>query len=159
REPNAARSVGFPADREREDDGFSVLVADTTGRPVVTVGSLVWRPLPEGDLHRGDDSLFEVDWVPVPLPPDEAAPEDADGLVVLRCPEADVHESVESVLARIQAWLAEDPLSQARLVVLTRGAVSGENLAGAAVWGLVRSAQTEHPGRIVLVDIEGGGDL
>ena len=43
------------------------------------------------------------------------------------------------------------------LVVATRGAVAlpGEDvtdLAGAAVWGLVRSAQTEHPGRIVLVD-------
>ena len=43
------------------------------------------------------------------------------------------------------------------LVVSTRGAVGlpGEDvtdLAGAAVWGLVRSAQTEHPGRIVLVD-------
>ena len=39
----------------------------------------------------------------------------------------------------------------------TRGAMglAGEDvtdLAGAAVWGLVRSAQTEHPGRIVLVD-------
>ena len=43
------------------------------------------------------------------------------------------------------------------LVVSTRGAVGlpGQDvtdLAGAAVWGLVRSAQTEHPGRIVLVD-------
>ena len=43
------------------------------------------------------------------------------------------------------------------LVVATRGAMAlaGEDvtdLAGAAVWGLVRSAQTEHPGRIVLVD-------
>ena len=43
------------------------------------------------------------------------------------------------------------------LVVSTRGAMAlpGEDvtdLAGAAVWGLVRSAQTEHPGRIVLVD-------
>ncbi|WP_458742299.1 SpnB-like Rossmann fold domain-containing protein [Mycobacterium tuberculosis] len=42
-------------------------------------------------------------------------------------------------------------------MVVTRGAVAlpGEDvadLAGAAVWGLVRSAQTEHPGRIVLVD-------
>ena len=41
--------------------------------------------------------------------------------------------------------------------MVTRGAVAlpGEDvtdLAGAAVWGLVRSAQTEHPGRIVLVD-------
>ena len=43
------------------------------------------------------------------------------------------------------------------LLVSTRGAVGlpGEDvtdLAGAAVWGLVRAAQTEHPGRIVLVD-------
>ena len=37
-------------------------------------------------------------------------------------------------------------------------ALPGEDvtdLAGAAVWGLVRSAQTEHPGRIVLVDTDG----
>ncbi|TVS74562.1 SpnB-like Rossmann fold domain-containing protein, partial [Mycobacterium helveticum] len=45
------------------------------------------------------------------------------------------------------------------LVVSTRGAVAlpGEDvadLAGAAVWGLVRSAQTEHPGRVVLVDAD-----
>ena len=44
--------------------------------------------------------------------------------------------------------------------MLTRGAVglAGEDvsdLAGAAVWGLVRSAQTEHPGRIVLIDSDG----
>ena len=43
------------------------------------------------------------------------------------------------------------------LIVATRQAVGlpGENvvdLAGAAVWGLVRSAQTEHPGRLLLVD-------
>ena len=29
----------------------------------------------------------------------------------------------------------------------------------AAVWGLVRSAQTEHPGRIVLVDSDGAVDV
>ena len=39
---------------------------------------------------------------------------------------------------------------------MTHGAVglAGEDvadLAGAAVWGLVRSAQAEHPGRVVLV--------
>ena len=50
-----------------------------------------------------------------------------------------------------------------RLVVATRGAVSvaGEgvpDLAGAAVWGLVRSAQSEHPGRLVLADLPPGGD-
>src|SRR6202008_4349240 len=45
------------------------------------------------------------------------------------------------------------------LLVATRGAVAlagadVTDLAGAAVWGLVRSAQTEHPGRIVLVDTD-----
>jgi candicidin polyketide synthase FscB len=53
----------------------------------------------------------------------------------------------------------------ARLAVVTRGAVSvaaGESvtdLAGAAVWGLVRSAQSENPGSLVLVDLPpGDGD-
>ena len=46
----------------------------------------------------------------------------------------------------------------------TVGAVAlpGEDvsdLAGAAVWGLVRSAQTENPGRIVLVDSDGAVDV
>jgi polyketide synthase 12 len=50
------------------------------------------------------------------------------------------------------------------LMVCTVGAVAlpGEDvgdLAGAAVWGLVRSAQTENPGRIVLVDSDGAVDV
>jgi acyl transferase domain-containing protein/acyl carrier protein len=63
------------------------------------------------------------------------------------------------VLDVLRAWLADERYAAATLVVLTRGAVSvaGEDvtdLAGAAVWGLVRSAQSEHPGRFVLVDID-----
>ncbi|MFI6134251.1 SDR family NAD(P)-dependent oxidoreductase, partial [Micromonospora sp. NPDC051141] len=41
-----------------------------------------------------------------------------------------------------------------RLVVLTRGATDGSDLAAAAVWGLVRSAQSEHPHRFVLLDLD-----
>ncbi len=33
------------------------------------------------------------------------------------------------------------------------------DLAGATVWGLVRAAQTEHPGRIVLVDSDSGDPI
>ncbi|WP_461012569.1 SDR family NAD(P)-dependent oxidoreductase, partial [Streptomyces capparidis] len=57
-------------------------------------------------------------------------------------------------------WLAEEALASSRLVLVSRGAVSvagGEavgDLAAAAVWGLIRSAQTEHPGRFVLVDVD-----
>ena len=66
------------------------------------------------------------------------------------------------MLGLVQAWLADEQLSSARLVLVTQGAVAvdaGEgvaNLAGAAVWGLVRSAQSEHPGRLVLVDLPAG---
>ncbi len=62
----------------------------------------------------------------------------------------------------LQSWLAGDGAGS--LVVLTHGAVglAGEDvtdLAGAAVWGLVRSAQAEHPGRVVLVDSDGSVDV
>jgi polyketide synthase 12 len=63
-------------------------------------------------------------------------------------------------LGLVQAWLADERFSAARLVLITRGAVavrSGEAVAGLAqspVWGLVRSAQSESPGRFVLIDVE-----
>ncbi|MFG1760892.1 type I polyketide synthase [Micromonospora echinofusca] len=68
-----------------------------------------------------------------------------------------------AVLTAVRGWLADDRLAQRRLVVLTRGAVpAGDagravDLPGAAVWGLLRSAQAEHPDRLVLVDLDGAG--
>ncbi|MHC5907885.1 type I polyketide synthase, partial [Streptomyces sp. S6] len=62
-----------------------------------------------------------------------------------------------------QGWLAEERLEPARLLVVTRGGVAasaGErvtDLAAAAVWGLLRSAQSENPGRIVLADLPADG--
>ncbi|MFI0806484.1 SDR family NAD(P)-dependent oxidoreductase [Streptomyces echinatus] len=82
--------------------------------------------------------------------------------------DADLATRVRTVTARtlevLQAWLADDDLGAGRLVVRTQGAVAAHggdgiaNLASAAVWGLVRSAQTEHPGRFVLVDDGTGPD-
>ncbi|MFC4469419.1 type I polyketide synthase [Streptomyces xiangluensis] len=70
-----------------------------------------------------------------------------------------LHETVHRILALLQDWLAEPSLDRSRLVLVTRGAIAldGENVtdpAAAAVWGLVRSAQSEHPGRFVLVDLD-----
>ncbi|MFF4607324.1 type I polyketide synthase, partial [Streptomyces sp. NPDC001339] len=67
--------------------------------------------------------------------------------------------AVTRVLELVQAWLATEATEDARLVVVTDGAVSvaGEDvrdLGAAGVWGLVRSAQSEHPGRFVLVDLD-----
>ncbi|MBQ1071488.1 hypothetical protein, partial [Micromonospora sp. D75] len=72
-----------------------------------------------------------------------------------------VRAATSGVLDVLRSWLAAEPLADTKLVVVTRGAVaSGDDdqvtdLAAAAVWGLLRSAQSEHPGRIVLADVEG----
>jgi pimaricinolide synthase PimS1 len=74
---------------------------------------------------------------------------------------AAVRAVLYGALELIQAWLADERLAGSRLVVLTRGAVAvgeGEEApdpSGAALWGLVRSAQAESPGAIVLVDCDG----
>ncbi|MGO4617490.1 type I polyketide synthase [Nocardia sp. 2YAB30] len=66
------------------------------------------------------------------------------------------------VLASLRSWLAL-PAADARLVVVTRNGAGlpGEDpdLAAAATWGLLRSAQSEHPGRIVLVDTDLDGEV
>jgi acyl transferase domain-containing protein len=54
----------------------------------------------------------------------------------------------------IRRWLADERLAETLLVFL---ADPGDPVAG-PVWGLVRSAQTEHPGRFALVDVAVGGD-
>ncbi|WP_371501897.1 SDR family NAD(P)-dependent oxidoreductase [Kitasatospora sp. NBC_00374] len=65
-----------------------------------------------------------------------------------------VRTAVREALALVQEWLERDAFADSRLVVVTRGASTAEDLAGAAVWGLLRSAQSENPGRIVLVDLD-----
>ncbi|WP_452672876.1 SDR family NAD(P)-dependent oxidoreductase [Streptomyces albireticuli] len=81
---------------------------------------------------------------------------DATGL-----PEA-VRAATAPVLGALRTWLTDDRWAAARLVVVTRGAVSTAHPAegtvdpaGAAVRGLVRAAQAEQPGRIVLIDLDG----
>ncbi|MFE2729345.1 SDR family NAD(P)-dependent oxidoreductase, partial [Kitasatospora sp. NPDC059327] len=90
-------------------------------------------------------------------------------IAVLRCPPADgvapevVAAAVHETLTAVRGWLADERLAASRLVVVTRGAIGADpsedvpSPAHAAVWGLVRSAQTEHPGRFVLVDLDPHG--
>ncbi|WP_240649380.1 type I polyketide synthase [Streptomyces sp. Z26] len=76
-------------------------------------------------------------------------------------PEA-VHAAVNAALAHVQRWLADESLSGAQLVLLTSGAVTTSDRerlkdpVAAATCGLLRSAQSENPGRIVLVDAQTG---
>jgi acyl carrier protein/NADP-dependent 3-hydroxy acid dehydrogenase YdfG len=77
---------------------------------------------------------------------------------------ADVPQSAAAVtadvLGLVQQWLADDHWTGSRLAVLTSSAVATEpgadvtGLACAPVWGLMRSAETENPGRFLLVDMD-----
>ncbi|MFF9627368.1 beta-ketoacyl synthase N-terminal-like domain-containing protein, partial [Streptomyces griseosporeus] len=85
-------------------------------------------------------------------------------VAVVPVPEGDsAADTVARTLSLVQGWLASDAVADARLVLVTRGAVRtgpGETAdpAQAAVWGLVRSAQAENPGRFALLDVDGSGD-
>ncbi|MER6100275.1 SDR family NAD(P)-dependent oxidoreductase [Streptomyces sp. NPDC001728] len=74
-------------------------------------------------------------------------------------PVAIAREAPHRMLGLIQRWLADERFAGSRMVVVTRHAVStryDESIRdqSLAVWGLVRSAQTEHPGRFLLVDVD-----
>nr|AAO65798.1 monensin polyketide synthase modules 3 and 4 [Streptomyces virginiae]ANZ52461.1 MonAIII [Streptomyces virginiae] len=66
---------------------------------------------------------------------------------------------VRRTLSLVQEFLAAPELTESRLVIVTRGAVATDAdgdvaASAAAVWGLIRSAQSENPGRFVLLDVE-----
>jgi polyene macrolide polyketide synthase len=74
-------------------------------------------------------------------------------------PGAAVHTVVGETLVRLQAMVEQKFLADTRLVFITRGAVKaveGEapEPAQAAAMGLLRSAQSEYLGRIVLLDLD-----
>jgi acyl transferase domain-containing protein/acyl carrier protein len=71
-----------------------------------------------------------------------------------------IHRGTRCVLELLRGWIASEELAEARLVLVSDPAVSlsvGEepNLAQAALVGLMRSAQSEHPERFGLVDLDG----
>ncbi|MEU3459406.1 beta-ketoacyl synthase N-terminal-like domain-containing protein [Streptomyces sp. NPDC006733] len=72
---------------------------------------------------------------------------------------AAVRAAAGQALALVRQWLAGEALGGATLAVVTRGAVAvgdeAADVAQAAVWGVVRAAQSEHPGRFLLIDASG----
>ncbi|MGA5824235.1 SDR family NAD(P)-dependent oxidoreductase, partial [Kitasatospora sp. NPDC094028] len=151
---------------------LALAVADTDGRPVASVGALTVRPIAAEQLAArrrvGRDELFRMDWVPVRVSdvPEFAAvespadvPPDVPPVVVIETAADEVHARTAQALGLVQAWLAEERFAASRLVFVTRGVVAGEDLSGAALWGLVRSAMSEEPGRFGLVDLAGDEEL
>jgi acyl transferase domain-containing protein/acyl carrier protein len=147
--------------------GVAILLADAAGELVGTIDALVTRPL-TGALpapETGAGSLFRVDWIPVAALNHGTEDDHEDGpdlVVVPSDPGPDPQARGEEVLAALQAFLNDEPADGTRLAVVTRGAVAAigddtlPDVAGGAVWGLVRSAQSEHPDRFLLIDLEEG---
>ncbi|WP_309142889.1 SDR family NAD(P)-dependent oxidoreductase [Streptomyces javensis] len=142
---------------------ISVLATDPANAPVVTVDRVRSRTLGADQLDPPLAGLLSrLEWTPVEAGPPAVEP---GPTVRYECEVADSPvEVANQVLEAVQEWLRHEGRPDSRLVVLTRGAVSTgpddpvSALCQAPVWGLVRSAQAEHPGRLVIVDIDDGSD-
>jgi malonyl CoA-acyl carrier protein transacylase len=72
-----------------------------------------------------------------------------------------VHRLAGAALELVQDWLRREEFADSTLLLVTRQATAAEpgediaDLAGAAVTGLIRSAQAENPGRLLLADVDG----
>ncbi|NES59207.1 hypothetical protein G3562_27430, partial [Micromonospora sp. PPF5-6] len=132
--------------------------ADTAGW--VSIG----QPVPGWDLpcHPDLDTLHHAvtdNQIPTPprivLPLPAHHPNDDPHDVP-----ATVHDRTEQLLHTLQTFLTDPTWGTTQLAILTSGAVTtGDHdqptdLAAATCWGLARTAQTEHPDRITLIDTD-----
>ncbi|MFL1378926.1 type I polyketide synthase [Nocardiopsis protaetiae] len=143
-------------------DTVSLEAWDPQGAPVVSVRSLLLRPVTADRLRAAPastDALLRLEWTPLPDTVGGPAA-DPDLWDVARPLEEDAeaaHTAAREVAEALRAHAAD--ADAGALAVLTHGAVAAgpdeaPHLATAPVWGLVRSAQAEHPGRFVLVDTD-----
>ncbi len=144
-------------------------VSTAAARPDREPLEVVWSPMlrtPRLDDESGQ--LPVVSWSDYCAADGDGVTAAAERVVVWRCESAGddlvgaVHTATHAALDVLQRWLGGS--HPGTLVVLTHGAMAlpGESvsdLGAAAVWGLARSAQAEHPGRIVLVDADAAVDL
>ncbi|WP_405773471.1 SDR family NAD(P)-dependent oxidoreductase [Streptomyces sp. NBC_01538] len=162
-------------------DAVSLDAWDPTGQPVLSAESLVLRPLAANLLAAtvaGRDGLYRLDWTPVPGGAETTAPltgwvahdhpgSGAPTAVVWTCPAhpgpdeaARIRDTAAATLDVVRQWPSDTRSGDAPLVVVTRNAVATgpgghpADPAQAAAWGLVRAAQTEHPDRFVLLDLD-----
>ncbi|GAA2780428.1 type I polyketide synthase [Crossiella cryophila] len=144
---SALRVKVTPAGRET----VRIEATDTAGNPVVTVDALTLRPVAAEQIQaagRTSKDLFRLDWAPV------AATAPSGSVTLVPCPDGETGPVVHEVLALLQNWLAEKSEEQ-RLVLVTRIG----DLAGAAAAGLVRSAESENPGRFQVIETDGSAEL
>ncbi|MEU2042072.1 SDR family NAD(P)-dependent oxidoreductase [Nocardia niwae] len=156
---------------------IAVTLTDTSGRLVAEIGALSLRSLATGAFtsvqHRAVG--YELDWTALPV-----AEPSATGVwgvagdletvhlagrdITVARVETDVDggelpATVRAVVTETASRLRELLAREGRVAVVTRRAVAvhaGESVdpAAAAAWGLLRTAQSEHPDRLALVDVD-----
>ncbi|QKW37584.1 SDR family NAD(P)-dependent oxidoreductase [Actinomadura sp. NAK00032] len=141
---------------------FQLGPTSAQARSYVLVGAQETEPFGPGDAAA---AMRVPDLAALTSALDGPAP--ASDLVVWPCPRTsdadtvgETRRVVHQTLAFLQEFLSEDRSADQQLVIVTRGAVATgpddviHDLAQVAARGLVRSTQAEHPGRIVLIDID-----
>ncbi|AQS66338.1 type I polyketide synthase [Streptomyces pactum] len=100
--------------------------------------------------HALDNATTAPDTLICPLPTPTTTPTD---------PTTDTHNTLTATLHLLQTWLADERTTHTHLVLLTHQAVTvtpdeDPHLTHAATTALIRTAQTEHPHRITLIDLD-----
>ncbi|NRQ38615.1 SDR family NAD(P)-dependent oxidoreductase, partial [Nonomuraea sp. NN258] len=161
-------------------DSVSIVAADASGAPVVSVGTLTLRRVPT-EAPTAAAPLHHLEWTALPEVAEpgrrrwavlgepgpllaatlnDAGPAaDDPELVFVPVGGTDTRAALDVVLTSLRQWQAGADQANATLVFVTEAATAvsaGEHvldLAGGACWGLVRTAQAESPGCCVLVDL------
>jgi acyl transferase domain-containing protein/acyl carrier protein len=150
----------------RQGEAGSLRLWDQAGAAVGRVGSLRTAPVPAEQLRdagQRPEALLEVEWAAVVPTEQGAMPPDVEPLHCETGSAGDAdaaRDAARGALRAVQWWLAEGADAKTRLALITQGAMAtteneSADPVAATIWGLVRSAQSEHPGRFALIDSDG----
>ncbi|MEV5431931.1 type I polyketide synthase [Streptomyces sp. NPDC052701] len=162
--------TGAPVLTARAVTARPLAEADLPAAPAVALSDLytvAWVPAPDAPrpgpadlaVHTGPQDLLDTLRRATDLPGVVAVPWITPDASRTDLPQA-VRTAATDALALLQRWLSDDRCAHSRLLFLTRGAVATTDdetvtdLPAAAVRGLVRSAQSENPGRFLLLDTD-----
>jgi acyl transferase domain-containing protein/acyl carrier protein len=140
-----------------EEQAWQIEALRATGTPVEVHSDLGSLSCPSG----ADEQTPRV--VLLSCPAEKGAESIIDSEIAGDLSES-VHHAVRDVLRYLQEWFKEERLADSQCVIVTSGAVTTEpgdaapNVAYSAIWGMVRSAQAENPGRLILVDVDRRGE-
>ncbi|NGY62500.1 SDR family NAD(P)-dependent oxidoreductase [Lentzea sp. NEAU-D13] len=166
-----AHAAGVLTRRASEDE-----IGAALARPGDALFRVAWTPvIPAGLPGPAGLAVVETDGGSLPWPLRFAGIDEAlsaagtfTALVAPMLSAADHHAAgtvadraqaaVLRALDLVRAWNDDQRSANAPLVLLTRRAIDADDtpvdLAAAGVWGLLRSAQSEMPGRFRLIDID-----